>query len=746
MQHSQHHVASCDDARSASDTGLGSSPISDVVSGLADGSVSNAVPVIDSAEPVSDVPVAVESDARATSASSAGAAPLTRHDGTIVAKEGDVIRNLDIYVDSGPGIDIDNVNNVTVENVRIHINGNGGTEEGAGIRIMRGNNVDIQNVEVFNEGAPETGAERTPDHYGISAFEAEALSVTNATFHDTSTGVLVQYSPGATLEGIEGYDMRGPFPRGQLVQFGESPDSSLNNFYVHNDPKVAWTEDNISVYYSDNVTVSNGVIDGNNSPSGQGVIFEGSNNGTARNIDTIHMGNGAFADYGQNNTFDSTRSFDNIAEDQGRGNPLSNALLWGVNENTVVTNSSYQNAGNPGNIVWGEGNIGAGIDVTEVNGQTPMAHYTNAFSEGFSGSVPEVDTPDPIPEGPDVVVPDIGATPTPEEPPVVAQPSEPAPVDEPPTEGGNAPLTRHDGTIVAQEGDVIRDMDIYVDSGPGIDIDRVDNVTVENVRIHFNGNGGTEEGAGIRVMDGDNVDIQNVEVFNEGAPETGAERTPDHYGISAFEADDLSVTNATFHDTSTGVLIQYSPGAELENIEGYDMRGPFPRGQLVQMGQSPDSSLNNFYVHNDPNVAWTEDNISIYYSDNVTVSNGVIDGNNSPSGQGVIFEGSNNGTVRNVDTIHMGNGAFADYGQNNTFDFTRSFDNIASDQGRGDPLSNALLWGVNENTVVTNSSYQDAGNPGNIVWGEGNIGANIDVAEVNGQTPMAHLTNEFTWS
>ncbi|WP_200930108.1 right-handed parallel beta-helix repeat-containing protein, partial [Methylobacterium sp. Leaf86] len=194
---------------------------------------------------------------------------MTRHDGTIVAKEGDVIRNLDIYVDSGPGIDIDNVNNVTVENVRIHINGNGGTEEGAGIRIMRGNNVDIQNVEVFNEGAPETGAERTPDHYGISAFEAEALSVTNATFHDTSTGVLVQYSPGATLEGIEGYDMRGPFPRGQLVQFGESPDSSLNNFYVHNDPKVAWTEDNISVYYSDNVTVSNGVIDGNNSPSGQ---------------------------------------------------------------------------------------------------------------------------------------------------------------------------------------------------------------------------------------------------------------------------------------------------------------------------------------------------------------------------------------------------------------------------------------------------------------------------------------------
>ncbi|KQP15693.1 right-handed parallel beta-helix repeat-containing protein [Methylobacterium sp. Leaf93] len=740
MQHSHQHGASQDEERSTSDTGLWSSPTYDFVSGFTDSNVPSPVPEIGSWEPLSDVSDLVESDTGTTSLMAAGTVPLTRHDGTIVAREGDVIRNLDIYVDSGPGIDVDHVNNVTIENVRIHINGNGGTEEGAGIRIMRGNNVDIQNVEVFNEGAPETGAERTPDHYGISAFEAEALSVTNATFHDTSTGILVQYSPGATLEGIEGYDMRGPFPRGQLVQFGESPDSSLNNFYVHNDPNVAWTEDNISIYYSDNVTVSNGVIDGNNSPSGQGVIFEGSNNGTARNIDAIHMGNGAFADYGQNNTFDSTRAFDNIAEDQGRGHPLSNALLWGVNESTVVTDSSYQNAGNPGNIVWGEGNIGAGIDVTEVTGQAPMVHWTNDFSKGASEPVPDVVTPDPVSEGPDPVVPDIGPTPLPEEPPVVAPPSDPVPGDD------TAPLTRHDGTIVAREGDVIRDMDIYVDSGPGIDVDHVDNVTIENVRIHFNGNGGTEEGAGIRVMEADDVDIQNVEVFNVGAPETGAERTPDHYGISAFEAEDLSVTNATFHDTSTGVLIQYSPGAELEGIEGYDMRGPFPRGQLVQMGQSPDSTLNNFYVHNDPNVAWTEDNISIYYSDNVTVSNGVIDGNNSPSGQGVIFEGSNNGTVRNVDAIHMGNGAFADYGQNNTFEFTRSFDNIATDQGRGHPLSNALLWGVNESTVVTDSSYQNAGNPGNIVWGEGNIGAGIDVSEVTGQAPVAHWTNEFTWS
>jgi hypothetical protein len=37
-----------------------------------------------------------------------------------------------------------------------------------------------------------------------------------------------------------------------------------------------------------------------------------------------------------------------------------------------------------------------------------------------------------------------------------------------------------------------------------------------------------------------------------------------------------------------------------------------------------------------------------------TITNGVIDGNNSPSGAGVMFEGnSQGGHVQNVDVIHM---------------------------------------------------------------------------------------------
>ena len=193
-------------------------------------------------------------------------------------------------------------------------------------------------------------------------------------------------SPGAVLQGIEGYDFRGPMPRGQLVQFDKSPNSSLSDFYVHNDPKVAFTEDNVSVFQSDNVTIQRGVIDGNNSPSGQGVIFEFSNNGTVSHVDTIHMGNGSFASYGNNNTFDYTRSFDNIAADQGRGAPMSGAVIWTLNgDGNTVTHSSYQNPAVPNNIVYDYHNGTNSVNVTRVTDAAPQTHYSGSPT-GNSGS------------------------------------------------------------------------------------------------------------------------------------------------------------------------------------------------------------------------------------------------------------------------------------------------------------------------------------------------------------------------
>ena len=78
-----------------------------------------------------------------------------------------------------------------------------------------------------------------------------------------------------------------------------------------------------------------------------------------------------------------------------------------------------------------------------------------------------------------------------------------------------------------------------------------------------------------------------------------------------------------------------------------------------QFDKSNNSILRDFSCEND-NSSWTEDNINVYESNNVTIQRGLVDGNNSPSGDGVMFECGNKahaymdaGLVEDVDTINQ---------------------------------------------------------------------------------------------
>ncbi|WP_227435623.1 right-handed parallel beta-helix repeat-containing protein [Methylobacterium sp. W2] len=650
---------------------------------------------------------------------------MTRHDGPIQSEyAGQVIENLDIYAEGTAAVSIQH-DGVVLRNVRIH------HSDGVGVSVIGADGVRIENSEIINAGAPASGPETDTGQNNIDVDRGTNLTVTGTTLREGSSGIYLLNSPGAALSGIEGYDFHGPFPRGQLVQFDKSPDSTLDTFYVKNNPDVAWTEDNISVYQSANVTISNGVIDGNNSPSGVGVMFEeGSTGGRVSHVDAIHMGNGAFSTYTDDVSFDHTRSIDNIATDQGRGAPLSNALIWNTSgEGVSVTNSSYENAGNPTNILWGE--VAATVaDVTEAD-IAPQAHWTNGFA--WNGDTPIVTIPEPVDPAPVLPVPDPV-----EVPPVVTVPD---PIETPPTVPVDSiALTRHDGPIQSEyAGQVIENLDIYAEGTAAVSIQH-DGVVLRNVRIHHS------DGVGVSVIGADGVRIENSEIINAGAPASGPETDTGQNNIDVDRGTNLTVIDTTLREGSSGIYLLNSPGAALSGIEGYDFHGPFPRGQLVQFDKSPDSTLDTFYVKNDAATSWTEDNISVYQSANVTISNGVIDGNNSPSGVGVMFEeGSTGGRVSHVDAIHMGNGAFSTYTDDVSFDFTRSFDNIATDQGRGAPLSNALIWNTSgEGVSVTNSSYENAGNPTNILWGE--VAATVADATEADITPQAHLINEFAWS
>ena len=304
-------------------------------------------------------------------------------------------------------------------------------------------------------------------------------------------------------------------------------------------------------------------------------------------------------------------------------------------------------------------------------------------------------------------------------------------------------LTRSAKAIQSSyDGQVIEDLDLYVDSGDAIAV-RHDNVIIRNVRIHHT------EGSGIVVSSASNVTIENCEIINSSPPTGNGPETSTEIGnITAYASPNLTVDHVTLRDGSSGIYLLESPGATISNVEGYNFHGPFPRGQFVQFDKSGNSTLTDFYTYNDPAHSHPEDNISVYNSPNVKISHGVINGNNSPSGVAVMFEGNSaGGSVDHVDAIHQGNGAFSSYSKNVTFDYTRSFDNIATDQGRGLSMSNALIWNVSNTGIsIHNSTYTNPAKPNNIVW-DRNKAVLVDVRQDRNATPMdSPVHNHFDWS
>jgi len=296
--------------------------------------------------------------------------------------------------------------------------------------------------------------------------------------------------------------------------------------------------------------------------------------------------------------------------------------------------------------------------------------------------------------------------------------------------------------VVNHDGQVVENLRINADPGPAILVGGFASVVIRNVAIeHVNG-------PGVAISNADDIRVEHVTVAYLGAPVSGANPSADHHNIViSFSARPI-VRHVRLSQGSSGVHLLESDDSVLQEIEGHDFRGPFPRGQLVQWDKSDNGLLEDFSVVQPPG-SWPEDNVNIYQSLGVTVRRGVIDGNNSPSGVGVIFDGDNaTGLVEDVDALRMGNGCFSNYAgaEGNVFRRTRCRDNICTDQGRGLPSSNALMWcgktGLSQ-LRIEQSSYFAACNPDNIVWPRDSF----ELVEVVEQdfTPRAPLELEFCW-
>lgn len=323
--------------------------------------------VTDSTHPTQDTPSSSGSPESASSQDSLPQAPqdpapqtpqdplprctLTDSNPVTATHAGQIIENLRIASRQGPALTVEGFSNVTIRNVEIQHQG------GPGIQFSHADNLQIENVSITHVGSPATGPNPNSGLNNIAGTASSNPVITRVRLTNGSSGIYLINCPGSKLSFVEGHDFRGPFPRGQLVQWDKSDDGLLEDFSVVN-PPGSWPEDNVNAYESLRMQIRRGLVDGNNSPSGVGVIFDGgSSTGTVEDVDAIHMGNGCFSDYagGEGIVFRRTRCRDNICGDQGRGTPGSNALMWcGHTARTQlrVEKSVFYAACNQGNIIW----------------------------------------------------------------------------------------------------------------------------------------------------------------------------------------------------------------------------------------------------------------------------------------------------------------------------------------------------------------------------------------------------------
>ena len=290
-----------------------------------------------------------------------------------------------------------------------------------------------------------------------------------------------------------------------------------------------------------------------------------------------------------------------------------------------------------------------------------------------------------------------------------------------PTIGTPAIVLVPSGPVVSRaDGDIIENLDIDAPGGDGISVLHP-RVTVRNCRIRH------AEGHGVYAMGAAGLVLEQLEIDHVGAPQSGAGPSYDRNNVNIEHCPGTNISRVKAFRGSSNIYVEHSERTRMSFLELRDARGPLPRGQNVQLNASPDSVLEDFSAENGP-TSWTEDNVSMFKSDRCLVRRGLVSYNNSPTGDGVMIEGSFDCTVEDVDAVQQGNGAFAavptdDAGSGGCVfrrcRTARSY-NTTRD-GRPAPTSNGLsiytlISPEARKHTITDCHFYAIANPGNLVW------------------------------
>lgn len=200
---------------------------------------------------------------------------------------------------------------------------------------------------------------------------------------------------------------------------------------------------------------------------------------------------------------------------------------------------------------------------------------------------------------------------------------------------------------------------------------------------------------GIHFKECDNITIDNVRVEFLSPPKARLASWR-NYNIWGENSNNASITNVILNGASTGIEMQWCDNMFISNWAGYNVHGPYPRGQCLQTGNCFDGIIEKFICKNQWQYAWPEDSISIWRSGRMTVRDGSIIGNNALTGVGFMWEESNILTdswgliervnIRGTGTCHSNYG-----GSNVTWNDCGCRDNVCEGRGGRDPGS-SLMW------------------------------------------------------
>lgn len=172
-----------------------------------------------------------------------------------------------------------------------------------------------------------------------------------------------------------------------------------------------------------------------------------------------------------------------------------------------------------------------------------------------------------------------------------------------------------------------RDGDIqFTDSGP-VYVQGKSNLIIENLLIR------DAPGNAIELRDCNNITVRNCKVLNSRGE-----------AVIIYNSSDMEVRDCYFENVRTGVYAVSSRGVKVRHNECMNVRGPIPRGQMVQFDKvsGPGNEISYNYALNDPENANPEDVINLFLSggteaEPLLVTNNFISGGGpSESGGGIM--------------------------------------------------------------------------------------------------------------